>query len=109
MKSNPTRFLWTVIALGWAFDFLFWKKAPGVNFAIYVALCLIAGILLLRADGHRPTRNSLLLYPPGTDDGFPVVRYYSLLDGASRHLISGRALAHIQFAGLSLWLPAVVG
>ena len=63
MKSNPTRFLWTVIALGWAFDFLFWKKAPGVNFAIYVALCLIAGILLLRADGHRPTRNSLLLLP----------------------------------------------
>ena len=63
MKSNPTRFLWTVIALGWAFDFLFWKKAPGINFAIYVALCLITGILLLRADGHRPTRNTILLLP----------------------------------------------
>ena len=63
MKSNPTRFWWTVIALGWAFDFLFWKKAPGINFAIYVALCLITGILLLRADGHRPTRNTMLLLP----------------------------------------------
>jgi hypothetical protein len=63
MKSNPTRFLWTVIALGWALDFLFWKKAPGINFAIYVALCLITGILLLRADGHRPKRNTLLLLP----------------------------------------------
>lgn len=63
MKSNPTRFLWTVIALGWAFDFLFWKKAPGINFAIYVALCLITGILLLRADGHRPRRNTMLLLP----------------------------------------------
>jgi hypothetical protein len=63
LKSNPTRFWWTVIALGWAFDFLFWKKAPGINFAIYVALCLTAGILLLRADGHRPTRNTLLLLP----------------------------------------------
>jgi hypothetical protein len=33
-----------MIALGWALDFLFWEKAPGINFAIYVALCLITGI-----------------------------------------------------------------
>ncbi len=63
MKSNPPRFLWTVIALGWAFDFLFWKKAPGINFAIYVALCLMTGILLLRADGYKPSRNAFLLLP----------------------------------------------
>jgi hypothetical protein len=63
MKSNPNRFWWTVIALGWAFDFLFWKKGPGINFAIYVALCLAAGFLLLRADGLRPTRKTLLLLP----------------------------------------------
>jgi hypothetical protein len=63
MKSNPTRFWWTVIALGWAFDFLFWNKAPGINFAIFVALCVSAGVLLLRADGHRPARNALLLLP----------------------------------------------
>jgi len=63
MKSNPTRFLWTVIALGWVFDFLFWEKAPGINFAIYVLLCLVTGVFLLRADGHRPTRNTQLLLP----------------------------------------------
>jgi hypothetical protein len=63
MKSNPTRFWWIVIALAWAFDFLFWKKAPGINFAIYVVLCLVVGSLLLRADGHRPARNALLLLP----------------------------------------------
>jgi len=63
MKSNPTRFLWTMIALGWAFDFLFWKKAPGINFALYVTLCLVIGILLLRAEGHRPSRNTQLLLP----------------------------------------------
>ena len=63
MRSNPTRFLWTVIALGWAFDFLFWKKAPGINFALYVVLCVLVGFTLLRADGHRPTRNTLLLLP----------------------------------------------
>jgi hypothetical protein len=63
MKSNPTRFWWIVIALAWAFDFLFWEKAPGINFAIYVVLCLVVGSLLLRADGHRPARNALLLLP----------------------------------------------
>lgn len=63
MKSNPTRFLWTVIALGWAFDFLFWEKAPGVNFALYVVLCMLVGVILLRTDGHRPARNVLLLFP----------------------------------------------
>ena len=63
MKSNPNRFWWTVIALGWAFDFLFWKKAPGINFALFIGLCLTAGILLLRADGHRPARNTALLLP----------------------------------------------
>lgn len=63
MKSNPNRFWWTVFALGWAFDFLFWKKSPGINIVLYVLLCLAAGILLLRADGQRPTRNTLLLLP----------------------------------------------
>jgi len=63
MKSNTTRFIWVVIALGWAFDFLFWEKAPGINFAIYVTLCLVVGILILRADNHRPARNTQLLLP----------------------------------------------
>jgi hypothetical protein len=63
MKSNPTRFWWTVIALGWVFDFLFWKKTPGINFALYVLLCLAVGILILRVDGYHPARKSLLLLP----------------------------------------------
>jgi hypothetical protein len=63
MKSHSTRFWWTMIALGWVFDFLFWKKAHGINFALYVLLCLAVGILISRADGHRPARKSLLLLP----------------------------------------------
>jgi len=53
MKNNPNRFWITVILLGWVFDFLFWKKPLGINFAIFVTLCLATGILLLRADGLR--------------------------------------------------------
>lgn len=64
MKLNPNR-LWTVaLALGWLLDFLFWKKAPGVNFAIFTTLCLIGGFHILLAEGRRPARTSLYLLPP---------------------------------------------
>ncbi len=64
MKANPNRFWFIVIALGWAFDFLFWKKPLGVNFVIFLTLCLTTGIFLLRVDGLRLSpRSSLLLFP----------------------------------------------
>ena len=64
MKANPNRFWFLVIFLGWAFDFLFWKKPTGVNFFIYVALCLGTGFYLLKADGLRLSpRSGLLLVP----------------------------------------------
>jgi len=64
MKNNPNRFWTILILLGWAFDFLFWKKPAGINFAIYVALCLVTGILFLRADGLPLARRSGLLLLP---------------------------------------------
>lgn len=64
MKTNPNRFWLLVILLGWSFDFLFWKKPPGINFFIFVALCLGTGIYLLKADGLRLTRRSGLLLVP---------------------------------------------
>jgi len=64
MKTNPNRFWAIVILLGWAFDFLFWKKPLGINFAIFVTLCLLTGILLLRVDGLRLSRGSSLLLLP---------------------------------------------
>ena len=64
MKTNPNRFWAVVILLGWVFDFLFWKKPLGINFAVFVILCLLTGILLLRADGLRLARGSSLLLLP---------------------------------------------
>jgi hypothetical protein len=64
MKANPNRFWFIVLLLAWVFDFLFWKKPFGINFVIYVTLCLATGIFLLRADGLRLwPRSSLLLFP----------------------------------------------
>jgi len=64
MKTNPNRFWAIVILLGWASDFLFWKKPAGINFAIYLTLCLATGILLLHMDGLRLARRSGLLLLP---------------------------------------------
>lgn len=64
MKSNPNRLWLAAIFLGWAFDFLFWKHAPGINFAIYVVLCLGSGFFLLTREKYSPARNTFLLLIP---------------------------------------------
>ena len=64
MKSNPNRFWAIVILLGWLFDFLFWKKPLGVNFALFIALTIATGVLLLRMDGLRLAPRSWLLLVP---------------------------------------------
>jgi len=63
MKNNPNKLWIPVLALGWLFDFLFWEKAPGVNFAIFWTACLVIGFYLLLSDGKKPHRATLLLLP----------------------------------------------
>ena len=64
MKTNPNKLWIFVFALGWLFDFLFWKMKPGVNFAIFATVCLIAAFYFLLSDGLRPNRTSLILIAP---------------------------------------------
>jgi hypothetical protein len=64
MKTNPNRFWGIVVLLGWAFDFLFWKKPLGINFAIFVVLVISTGILFLRTEGLYLSRGSGLLLLP---------------------------------------------
>jgi hypothetical protein len=64
MKSNPNRLWLVAIFLGWAFDFLFWKHTPGVNFAIYVVLCLGGGFFLLTQEKYPPARNTFFILIP---------------------------------------------
>ena len=63
MKTNPNKLWIIVIALGWVFDFLVWKQAPGVNFAIFATFCLIAAFYLLLSNGLRPHRTIFILLP----------------------------------------------
>jgi hypothetical protein len=65
MKSNPNRLWLVAIVLGWLFDFLFWEHTPGINFAIFVILCLAGGmVLLLGVEKAKPARDSLWLLIP---------------------------------------------
>lgn len=76
MKANPNRFWFTVILLGWAFDFLFWDKPLGINFAIYILLCILTGIMLLQWDGARLSRGAgLLLIPIAFLAAMTFIRY----------------------------------
>lgn len=60
-----TNLLWiTVLVLGWLFDFLFWGHAPGINFAIYVVLCLGGGALVLALNGFKTSWRTLVLLAP---------------------------------------------
>ena len=63
MKNNPNKLWIAVIALGWVFDFLFWKQSPGVNFAIFMTLCVAVAFYLLLSEGLRPHRVTLVLIP----------------------------------------------
>src|SRR3990172_1914323 len=63
MKTKLNSLWYVAIALGWIFDFLFWKKAPGINFALFSSLCLLGGLYLLLSDGLRPNKKTLLLLP----------------------------------------------
>ncbi len=60
-RSSP---LWIVaLFLGWLLDFLFWKHGIGINFAMYAALCLAGGLLVLGLSGRRIARGALWLVP----------------------------------------------
>ena len=60
-----TTILWiTALLLGWCFDFFFWKQPPGLNFALYVILCLAGGFLVLGQNGLKPSWRSLILVVP---------------------------------------------
>lgn len=56
--------LFVSLALGFAFDLLFWKQAPGISFFLFTVLCLAAGYVLLKKYQFQPAKASLALFIP---------------------------------------------
>lgn len=46
-----------------AFDYLFWKHAPGISFFVFVVVCLAAGIASAVISGARPNGRTVILVP----------------------------------------------
>jgi hypothetical protein len=93
-----TTILWiTALLLGWCFDFLFWKHSFGINFAIYVLLCLAGGLLVLGRNGLKPAGKSLLLFIP--------ILFFAGLSFIRQEPLS-LALAFVFTVGLSCLLVA---
>lgn len=63
MKTNKAAIAIPLL-LGIAFDWLFWQKIPGISFAVFTALCLLSGYLLLGSQNVLPARGTWLLLLP---------------------------------------------
>ena len=61
--KHITRLGLVSLFLAWSFDQLFWQKAPGISFFIFVLMCLGAGIALTWHEHKRPAASSLFLIP----------------------------------------------
>ncbi len=62
--KSPSRILLVALALGWSVDLLFYDKALGVSFPLFVLLVLIALFGLSRLEGVPPARRNLWLLAP---------------------------------------------
>jgi len=59
---NPL--LLVALILGWLVDYLFWDSPVGINFAVFMSLCLLGGMIWLVSSGLVPARGSLWLLAP---------------------------------------------
>jgi len=64
MNKHTNLVIIVALVLGWGFDFLFWGKPIGINFAIYLTACLLGGALVLLTNARKPAFKSLWLVLP---------------------------------------------
>ena len=95
---NSKRLWRTTILLGIAFDILFWDKAPGISFPVFIALILLAGILVLADSGIRPNRGALGLILP---IGFFATMTFLRAEPLTTFLNYSLALIFMAFFALS--------
>lgn len=63
MVKNRSTLWYAALAVGWAFDILYWKKPPGISFLIHAVLLLGALALVSWKEGVKPRPASLILVP----------------------------------------------
>ena len=61
MRKHPQRFWLAALIVNWSVDFLFWDKAPGISFLVYVLLISLADFGLAWSEKEKTARFSQLL------------------------------------------------
>jgi len=90
MVKNRSTLWYSALIVGWAFDILYWKKPPGISFAIHVVLLLgILGFLVYK-ENIKPKVSSLILVP--------IILVFSIL-GFLREEPFTRTLNHLLSLG----------
>lgn len=62
--SNPIRLLLLALLVGFSVDVLFYDKAPGISFPIFVVICALVLLVSLFAERVTPALSSLWLLAP---------------------------------------------
>jgi len=62
--SNPLRLLLLALIVGFSVDVLFYNKAPGISFPIFILLCALMLLVSLFAERVAPALSSLWLLAP---------------------------------------------
>ncbi|MGH2812384.1 MAG: DUF4153 domain-containing protein [Actinomycetota bacterium] len=64
-KPTTTDIVWPVaLVAAWSFDFLFWDKAPGISFPIFVLIILGCGYVVARSTSARISSSAKWLLLP---------------------------------------------
>lgn len=61
---RPQHLFLISLALGWIFDFLFWRKAVGISLPIFTFLILAVGLWMARQARLKPSSRALWLLVP---------------------------------------------
>lgn len=91
MVKNRSTLWYIALLVGWAFDILYWEKAPGISFFIHVSLALGALTFISWKEERRPARSSYLLVP--------LIVLFSFLTFTRQEPFT-RALNHLLSLGL---------
>ena len=68
--------IWSVLLIGWLFDFLFWEKEPGISIPIFILILAVGGFWLARQQELTPARTIYwLLIPAGFFGIMSVIRF----------------------------------
>jgi hypothetical protein len=61
MVRSVSKFWWVALLVAWAIDLLFWQKAPGISFLIWIVIAVAGLVALAWSEGCKSSRWGIIL------------------------------------------------